>query len=72
MELCLGMDEDLTKSSWVRIKVKAGTGDIIVGVFYRPPNQEDQADEALYRQIGAISHSQGLVLMGHFNHPDVC
>ncbi|KAK4831280.1 hypothetical protein QYF61_016750 [Mycteria americana] len=33
---------------------------------------EDQADEALYRQIGAASRSQALVFMGDFSHPDVC
>ncbi|GAB0203390.1 hypothetical protein GRJ2_002804600 [Grus japonensis] len=70
MELHLGMEEDPTKSLWVRIKGRAG--DIRVGVCYRPPNQGDQADEALYRQIGAASHSQALVLMGDFNHPDIC
>ncbi|KAM9590815.1 uncharacterized protein ACIBXB_005869 [Morphnus guianensis] len=72
MELCLGMDEEPTESLWVRIKGRAGTGDIIVGVCYRPPNQEDRADEALYRQIGAASRSQALGLMGNFNHPDIC
>ncbi|GAB0209401.1 hypothetical protein GRJ2_003405800 [Grus japonensis] len=72
MELHLGMDEELTESLWVRIKGRAGAGDIIVGVCYRPPDQGDQADEALYRQIGAASHSQALVLMGDFNHPDIC
>ncbi|GAB0205366.1 hypothetical protein GRJ2_003002200 [Grus japonensis] len=56
---------------WVRIKGRTGTGDIIAGVCYRPPNQEDRADEALYRQIEAASHSQALVLMGDFNHPDI-
>ncbi|GAB0209305.1 hypothetical protein GRJ2_003396200 [Grus japonensis] len=66
------MDEELTKSLWVRIKGRAGTGDIIVGVCYRPPDQGDRADEALYRQIGAASRSQALVLMGDFNHPDIC
>ena len=66
------MDEESTESLWVRIKGRAGTGDIIVGVCYRPPDQEDQADEALYRQIGAASCSQALVLMGDFNHPDIC
>ncbi|GAB0206304.1 hypothetical protein GRJ2_003096000 [Grus japonensis] len=38
----------------------------------RPPDQGDQADEALYRQIGTASCSQALVLMGDFNHPDIC
>ena len=41
MELCLGMDEEPTESLWVRIKGRAGTRDIIVGVCYRPPDLED-------------------------------
>ncbi|GAB0203861.1 thrombospondin-4 [Grus japonensis] len=72
MELHLGMDEDPTESLWVRIKGSAGAGDIIAGVCYRPPDQGDRADEALYRQIGAASRSQALVLMGDLNHPDIC
>ncbi|GAB0179159.1 hypothetical protein GRJ2_000381200 [Grus japonensis] len=72
MELHLGMDEELTESLWVRIKGRAGAGHIIVGVCYRSPDQGDGADEALYRQIGAASRSQALVLMGDFNHPDIC
>ncbi|GAB0187326.1 hypothetical protein GRJ2_001197900 [Grus japonensis] len=72
MEFHLGMDEEPTKSLWVRIKGRAGTGSTIAGVCYRPPNQKDRADEALYRQIGAASCSQVLVLMGDFNHPNIC
>ncbi|GAB0183301.1 hypothetical protein GRJ2_000795400 [Grus japonensis] len=72
MELHLGMDEEPTESLWVRIKGKAGTGDTIEGVCYRPPNQDDQVDEALYRQIGAASGSQALVLMGALNQPNIC
>ena len=49
-----------------------GAGDTTAGVCYRPPDQGDRADEALYRQIGAASRSQALVLMGEFNHPDIC
>ncbi|GAB0207075.1 hypothetical protein GRJ2_003173100 [Grus japonensis] len=41
MELRLGMDEEPTESLWVGIKGRAGTGDIIVGVCYRPPDQQD-------------------------------
>ncbi|GAB0209691.1 hypothetical protein GRJ2_003434800 [Grus japonensis] len=72
MELHLGMEEELTESFWVRIKGRAGTGDTIVGVCYRPPDQEDQVDEDLCRQIQSESHSQALVLIGDFNHPDIC
>jgi len=72
MELCLGMDKELMESLWVRITGREGTSDITVRVSYRPPDQEDGADEALYRQIGPASRSQALVLMGEFNHPDIC
>ncbi|GAB0183842.1 hypothetical protein GRJ2_000849500 [Grus japonensis] len=71
MELHLGMDEEMTKSFWVRIKGRAGTGDTTVGVCYRPLNQEDRVDEALHRWIGAASQSQALVLMGDFSHPNI-
>ncbi|GAB0204502.1 hypothetical protein GRJ2_002915800 [Grus japonensis] len=67
MELHLGMDEEPTESLWARIKGRAGAGDIIAGVCYRPPDQGDRADEALYRQIEAVSRSQALVLIGDFN-----
>ena len=32
MELCLGMNETLAESLWVKIKGRAGTGDITMGV----------------------------------------
>ncbi|PKU30860.1 dtw domain-containing protein 2 [Limosa lapponica baueri] len=66
------MDEESTKSLWVKIKGRAGTGDITVEVCYRLPDQDDWVDEALYRKIGAASCSQTLLLMGDFNHPNIC
>lgn len=39
-ELHLGMDEELTQSLWVRVKVKAREGDTVVGFRYRQPDQE--------------------------------
>jgi len=71
MELHLGMDEELTESLWVRINSRVGTGDIIVGVCYRSPDQEDRGVKTLCRQIGAASRSQALVLIGDFNHQEV-
>ncbi|PKU43415.1 rna-directed dna polymerase from mobile element jockey-like [Limosa lapponica baueri] len=62
MELFLGMDEELIESLCVRIKWWAG----IAGVCYRPPDQDDGADKTLYRQTGAASRSQVLVLMEYF------
>lgn len=46
--------------------------DTVVGVHYRPAHQEEEVDEAFYRQLEVASKSQDLVLMGGFNHPDVC
>lgn len=63
MDLCLGIDEELTETLWVKIKGRAGTSDIMVEVCYKPPYQEDQSDEALYRQIKIASCSQAMDLM---------
>ncbi|GAB0178660.1 hypothetical protein GRJ2_000331300 [Grus japonensis] len=54
------------------LKGGLGQGTSYSGVCYRPPDQGDRADEALYRQIGAASRSQALVLTGDFNNPDIC
>jgi len=43
-----------------------------VDVCYRSPDQKDKKDEALYKQIGVASYSQNMVLMGDFNHPNIC
>jgi len=72
MELHLGMGEEPSESLWVRIKGRAGTDDIVVGLSCRPPDQEDQVHEALFRQIGAALRSQALVLTGDFSHTGIC
>jgi len=71
IELYLGADEEGVESLWFRIKGQAHMGDVIVGVYYRPPDQEEEVDEAFYKQLQVVSQSQDLVLMGDFNHPDI-
>ncbi|KAK4815429.1 hypothetical protein QYF61_002644 [Mycteria americana] len=56
----------------VRIRGKANKADIVVGVCYRPPNQDEETDELFYKQLGEASRSLALVLVGDFNLPDVC
>ena len=46
--------------------------DTMVGVCYRLPNQDEEADKIFYKQLGEVSQSLALVLMGDFNLPDVC
>ncbi|PKU48789.1 mitochondrial fission process protein 1 [Limosa lapponica baueri] len=56
---------------WVRIKGRASKADIVVGVCYRPPNQDVEVDEMFYKQLVEVSRSLALVLVGDFNLPDI-
>jgi len=44
----------------------------VVGVYYRLPDQDELIDEAFFLQLQEASRSQALVLLGDFNHPDIC
>ena len=44
----------------------------MVGVCYRRPNQDEEADEIFSKQLGEVSQALALVLVGEFNLPDVC
>jgi len=64
-------DVDRIESLWLSIKLKASKSDIIVGVYYRPPNQDEEVDKILHRQLGEVSRSLLPVLMGDFKFPDI-
>lgn len=64
--------DDRVESLWVRIKAKANKTDIIVGVCYRPSNQDEEVDKTLYRELGEVSESLPIVLVEDFNFADVC
>ncbi|KAK4829261.1 hypothetical protein QYF61_002653 [Mycteria americana] len=64
--------DDRVECLWIRIKGKANKADIVVGVCYRCPNQDEETDELFYKQLGEASRSLALVLVGDFNLPDVC
>ncbi|KAK4822673.1 hypothetical protein QYF61_019040 [Mycteria americana] len=64
--------DDRVECLWVRIRGKANKADIVVGVCYRPPNQDEETDELFYKQLGEASRSLALVLVGEFNLLDVC
>ena len=51
---------------------KANKADILLGVCYRPPNQDEDVDEMFYKQLEEVSQSVALVLVGNFNLPEVC
>ncbi|XP_063208520.1 E3 ubiquitin-protein ligase RNF135 isoform X3 [Chroicocephalus ridibundus] len=62
--------DDGVESVWIRLR--ADKADIAVGVCYRPPNQSSEVDEAFYKQLGEISQSLAVVLVGDFDLPDIC
>ena len=47
--LYLGEVEECVESLWVRIKGQASMVDIIVGVYYRSPDQEGEVNEAFFK-----------------------
>ena len=63
-ELHLGEGEESVESLCVRIKGWSDMADVIVGVYYRSPGQEDEVDEVFYKQLEVASQSQSLALMG--------
>ncbi|KAJ7426196.1 dtw domain-containing protein 2 [Willisornis vidua] len=61
--------EDITQCTNIKVIKVDGSPDQELPASYRLPSQEEQVDEALYRQTGVAPQSQVLVLMGDFNHP---
>jgi len=53
------------------MKGKAKKADILRGVCYRPPNQDEEVDEVFYKRLAEVSQSLALVLMGDLNLPDI-
>ena len=43
-----------------------------MGVCYRPPNQDEEVDKIIYRQLGEVLRSLPPVLVEDFNFPDIC
>ncbi|RMB99816.1 hypothetical protein DUI87_23593 [Hirundo rustica rustica] len=64
-------NDDEVESLWVKIKGKANKADILLGVCYRPPNQDEEVDNLFYKQLNNVSGSSALVLVGDFNLPDI-
>ena len=52
-----------TSVEFVRIKEWANIGDAVVGVYYRPPDQEEEVGKAFYKQLDGALQLEPLVLM---------
>ena len=47
----------------MRIRGNGNKADIMVGVCYRPPNQDQEEEEIVYKQLGEVSQSLALVVV---------
>jgi len=63
--------DDEVKHLRVKRRWKANKAGILLGVYYRPPSQDEEVDEVFYKQLEEVSQSLVLVLVGDFNLPDI-
>ena len=70
--MSLKNSQEEVKSLWVGIRDRGDKGNLVVGVYYRPPDQGEPADEAFFLQLQEASRSKALILLGDFNHPATC
>ena len=64
--------DDKIEYSRIQMRGQANKADILLGVCYRPPNQDAEADEVSYKRLAEVSQLLALVLMGDFNLPVIC
>lgn len=63
---------DMVESLSVGIRGKANIADLLVGVYYRSPSQDDGTDVLVCKELTPIlSPLVALALMGNFSFPDV-
>lgn len=51
MELCLGMDNEPAGTLWASVRAQSNLGSMVVGVRYRPPDQEKVESEAFSKHF---------------------
>ncbi|KAK4816205.1 hypothetical protein QYF61_012670 [Mycteria americana] len=71
-ELSLKNSHKQVESLWVRIRDRGNKGNLVVGVYYRLPNQGEPIDKAFLLQLQEASCSQALILLEDFNYPNIC
>ena len=57
--------DNKVESLWVKIRGRADKADILVGICYRPPNQDEETDELFYEQLAGPCPHGGLQLPQH-------
>ena len=63
--------DDKVECLSIKMEGKTNKADILLGVCYRPPNQDEEVDEVFYKRLAEVSQMLALLLMD-FNLPDLC
>ncbi|PKU47845.1 rna-directed dna polymerase from mobile element jockey-like [Limosa lapponica baueri] len=71
-ELLLKNSHEQVESLWVGIRDQDNKGSLVVGLYYRPPDQAKPVNDAFLLQLEEASRSQALILLRDFNHLDIC
>lgn len=66
LEVFLGVDVEPAESLWVRIKDMIGMADMVVGVCFWPPDQEEEVDGPFCKELETTLCLQTLALMWDF------
>jgi len=71
-ELPLKNSHKQVESLWVRIRDQGNKGNLVVGAYYRLPDQGEPTDEAFFLQLQEASYSLCFILLGDFSCPSIC
>lgn len=71
-ELSLKSNYEQVESLWVRMRGQANKGNLMVGVYYKPPDQGEDVDKMFLLQLQNASCLQAVILLEDLNHPDIC
>jgi len=64
--------DDKVECLWVKTRGKTNEAEILLGVCYRPPNQDEEVCEVFYKQLTEVSQSLALVLCKMNRREDDC
>jgi len=63
---CIELNDCDDKVECLRVKMrgKVNKADILLEVYFRPPIQDEEVDQVVYKRLAEVSQSLALVLVG--------
>ena len=70
--LPLRNSQEQVEDLWIKIRDGTNKGNLMVSVYYRPPDQGEPVDKAFLLQLQEVLHLQSHIQTKDFNHSDIC